>query len=85
MTTYGKGVVQTTTMLKSNHAWLKLTTDAYYTPSGRNIDGVGITPDIEVDLPDELLGTPIDQLEQDTDAQLWAALDYVRSEVEANS
>ncbi len=85
MTTYGKGVVQTTTMLKSNHAWLKLTTDAYYTPSGRNIDGVGITPDIEVDLPDELLGMPIDQLEQDTDAQLWAALDYVRAEVEAAS
>lgn len=77
MTTFGKGIVQTTKPLAAG-GWLKLTTDAYYTPNGKDINGVGITPDIEVDLPDELAGTPIDKLDQTDDAQLWAALDYVR-------
>ena len=79
MTTYGKGVVQTTKQIEGNRAWLKLTSDAYYTPNGANIDGVGVTPDIEIDLPEELKGLAIDQIEQDDDAQLWAALDYVRT------
>ncbi len=79
MTTYGKGVVQTTKQIEGNRAWLKLTTDAYYTPGGANIDGTGVTPDIEIDLPEELKGLAIDQIEQDDDAQLWAALDYVRA------
>ena len=38
-----------------------------------------MTPDIEIDLPEELKGLAIDQIEQDDDAQLWAALDYVRA------
>jgi len=78
MRTYGKGIVQTTIRLSSNNGWLKLTTDAYYTPKGNSIHGLGVTPDIEVDLPRELKGLPIDQVDQDDDAQLWAALDYVR-------
>ena len=79
MTTYGKGVVQTTRQLEGNRGWLKLTTDAYYTPNGANIDGVGVIPDIEIDLPEELKALPIDEVEQSDDAQLWAALDYVRA------
>ena len=55
-----------------------MTVSAYYTPSGESINGTGITPDIEVDLPEEMKGTPIDQLDQEQDSQLWAALDYVR-------
>lgn len=79
MTTFGKGVVQTSMQLEGNQAWLKLTTDAYYTPSGKNIDGIGVTPDIEIALPDEFTGLAIDQIEQEDDAQLWAALDHVRA------
>jgi len=30
---------------------IRLTTAKYYTPSGRSIQNVGITPDIEVKLP----------------------------------
>lgn len=78
MPTFGKGIVQTTRRLESNGAWLKLTTSAYYTPSGKSINGTGITPDMEVDLPEEMKSTPIDKLDQEQDAQLWAALDYVR-------
>lgn len=78
MTTFGKGVVQTTMMLESNRGWLKLTTNAYYTPKGSNIHGVGVTPDIEVDLPEDMKGLALDEIEQSDDAQLWAALGYVR-------
>lgn len=78
MPTFGKSIVQTTRRLESNGAWLKLTTSAYYTPSGKSINGTGVTPDMEVDLPEEMKSTPIDKLDQEQDAQLWAALDYVR-------
>lgn len=78
MPTYGKGVVQTTMRLDSNGAWLKLTTDAYYTPNGTDLNGTGVTPDVEVDLPDDMQGTAITDLDQAEDAQLWAALNYVR-------
>jgi carboxyl-terminal processing protease len=47
-TTYGKGSVQQIVPLTDSSA-LKLTTAAYFTPSGRDIDGRGIEPDVEVD------------------------------------
>ena len=48
--TYGKGVVQTTFPLSGDKGYLKLTTDAYYTPNGTNLGGTGITPDTFVEL-----------------------------------
>ncbi|MEG1547833.1 MAG: S41 family peptidase [Clostridia bacterium] len=78
ITTYGKGVVQTTMRLDTNGAWLKLTTDAYYTPNGNNINGVGVEPDIRVELPEEIRDMAITQIKQTEDKQLWAALDEVR-------
>ncbi len=45
--TFGKGSVQTVIPLAGNGA-MRLTTARYYTPSGRSIQGLGITPDIEV-------------------------------------
>ena len=53
--TYGKGVVQTTSYIESTGGWLKITTDAYYTPNGNNINGVGISPDILMELPEQYL------------------------------
>ncbi len=44
---FGKGSVQTLLPLDNGGA-LKLTTAKYYTPSGRSIQAVGITPDIVV-------------------------------------
>ncbi|MFS8145937.1 S41 family peptidase [Rhizobium sp. BR 249] len=54
---FGKGSVQTIIPLGENGA-LRLTTALYYTPSGRSIQGTGITPDIKVEepLPQELQG-----------------------------
>ena len=46
---YGKGSVQIVVPLM-NEDGLKLTVAKYYTPSGRSIDGTGITPDVEAAL-----------------------------------
>ncbi len=45
--TFGKGSVQTVFPLPGNGA-MRLTTARYYTPSGRSIQGLGITPDVMV-------------------------------------
>lgn len=47
-TTFGKGIVQRINRLEDGTA-LKLTVSAYFTPSGRNIHGIGIEPDIELE------------------------------------
>lgn len=48
--TFGKGSVQTVFPLEDGGG-IRLTTAKYYTPSGRSIQNVGITPDVEVKLP----------------------------------
>lgn len=70
--TYGKGVVQNIFLL-SNKTAVKLTVARYYTPSGRSIDKVGITPDQVVEPTDEE-GTN----------QLQAAEAYLRSQLQNN-
>lgn len=47
-TTYGKGVVQQLFPM-TDGTMVKLTISEYFTPSGRNIDGIGIKPDVEVE------------------------------------
>jgi carboxyl-terminal processing protease len=59
--TYGKGSVQTIEEISHSFekdengnyrpAAIRLTTARYYTPSGKSIDKIGITPDIAVELP----------------------------------
>lgn len=45
---FGKGIVQQIIPLGDGSA-VKLTVEKYYTPSGKNIHGKGITPDIKVE------------------------------------
>jgi len=47
MTTYGKGIVQNVYKLRDGTS-LKITSSEYFTPSGTNIHGVGVKPDVEV-------------------------------------
>src|SRR3954466_4988407 len=49
---FGKGSVQTIMPLGNNTA-IKLTTARYYTPGGRSIQALGITPDIVVEDPSD--------------------------------
>ena len=57
---FGKGSVQTIIPLGENGS-LRLTTALYYTPSGKSIQGKGISPDIMVEqpLPPEMQGADV--------------------------
>ena len=52
--TFGKASVQSLMSL-SDGSGLRLTTAKYYTPSGRSIHDLGITPDIVVEVPAETM------------------------------
>ena len=63
-TTFGKGIVQKVIDLTDGSA-IKLTVSSYFTPSGKNIHGIGIEPDVEVEFDADLYQQDIDnQLEK---------------------
>ena len=68
--TYGKGCVQSVFHITAKTG-LKLTTAMYYTPSGRSIHKVGVTPDVEIELPEKAT----------VDVQLNKAEEYLRDEL----
>lgn len=74
MTTYGKGVVQSIISLEDGTG-IKLTTANYYTPKGTNIDGTGITPDVEVELDDAIEN--VVQGDPNTDNQMQKAMEIL--------
>ena len=49
-TSFGKGLVQSIRPLPYN-GQMKITTAKYYTPSGRCVQGIGVKPDVEIDIP----------------------------------
>ena len=51
-TSYGKGSVQVIMPIPGQEDAVKLTIARYYTPSGTSIQGTGIRPDIEAELPE---------------------------------
>jgi carboxyl-terminal processing protease len=62
---FGKGSVQTVIPLEG-HGALRLTTALYYTPSGRSIQGQGISPDVFVTVPkDEQVANAVISFESD--------------------
>lgn len=69
-TTYGKGVVQNVYDLGDGTS-LKITTAEYFTANGRNIHGIGIEPDVEVEYV-------YDAENPDADNQLEKALEILR-------
>lgn len=74
-TTFGKGVVQRIIDLP-DETGLKLTISEYFTPNGINIHGIGIEPDIRVELPDTAKGIGPDFMEDDT--QLKKAIEILK-------
>ncbi|WP_277236777.1 S41 family peptidase [Merdimonas faecis] len=70
--TYGKGVVQQIFDLGDGTS-VKLTIAEYFTPTGRSIDGEGITPDVEVEYE-------ADENNPEADNQLEKALEVMKEE-----
>ena len=73
--TFGKGEVQTIYPLPDGSA-IKITTARYLTPSGKDINTIGIKPDIEV--PD-VRAADVGNLA--ADAQLQRAIAYIRDQI----
>jgi len=49
---YGKGIVQAVVPVGSNGAGMQITIAQYFTPNGNAVHTIGITPDVEVPLPE---------------------------------
>ena len=77
--TFGKGIVQHLYHLSDGSA-VKVTVAQYFTPNGTSIHGVGVTPDIVIEM-EEALSRRIGRLELHEDVQLQAALEAVWSKV----
>jgi len=75
-TTYGKGLVQLTLPFKSDSAAIKYTFAQYFTPNGRNINGIGIEPDIYIELDAELLENSF-LITDETDTQLLKGIEVL--------
>ena len=72
--TFGKGVMQYVIPLSDNETGIQFTYCQYYTPNGNAVHGIGIKPDIEVEMPEEMAST-LFELGDMTDPQLKAAYD----------
>lgn len=73
--TYGKGVIQTLKYF-TDGSGIKITTNEYYTPNRNKINKVGIEPDEEVKLPEEVKNEFEVTKEQDT--QLNKAIELLK-------
>ena len=72
--TYGKGVIQNVYRLKDGSA-LKLTTHEYYTAIGNKLNGIGIMPNHQVNVPN---GANIYSLTREQDTQLDKAIELLK-------
>ncbi|MBO4261152.1 MAG: PDZ domain-containing protein [Clostridia bacterium] len=76
VTTYGKGCGQTPYALIDG-GYVKFTTFYYAPPVSDNYDGIGVIPDIEVQLPEEYRNVNLALVPEDRDTQMIAALDFL--------
>jgi len=73
-TSYGKGSVQNWIPLKSEESGVRITIARWLTPNGKQIDGVGLTPDLVVEYTQE-------DFDAGRDPQLDAAVELLLSEL----
>lgn len=77
-TSFGKGIVQSIIPLFDGTA-IKVTVSKYYTPNGKNIHGIGISPDVKVDLNDKLKTQVV--IDKKDDNQLQKAIEVIKSKI----
>lgn len=70
---FGKGIVQMVYQVGDGEA-VKVTVSSYYSPDGINIHGEGISPDIEVEIPEDTEAP----LTMENDTQLQKAVEVLR-------
>lgn len=76
--TFGKGVVQGVMDLQDGTG-VKITMAQYFTPSGASIQGVGLTPDVEIELnEDAVTRYGINNIPREMDNQLQKAIELIK-------
>ncbi len=85
-TTFGKALVQGIRGPFQDGSAIKLTTSQYFTPNGRNIQDVGIVPDIQIEMTqvarEFLEANPGDDLPRELDAVLQRGMDEILRKLE---
>ena len=76
--TFGKGIVQRIIKLPDGSGY-KLTVSEYFTPNGTNIHGIGITPDVIIELPEDVEMIGVENLKQDV--QLQKAIEMMKAKI----
>lgn len=79
MTSFGKGIVQSIIPLSDGTA-VKLTVSRYFTPKGVCIHEIGVVPDVEVDLAEELKQKVV--IEHEEDNQLAEAIQVLMKQIQ---
>ena len=74
--TFGKGLVQRLFTLPDGSG-LNVTIQKYYTPNGTSIHGVGVAPDVTVELPEAYQNTSLGMISEGQDSQLQKALEVM--------
>ncbi|MBR6542647.1 MAG: S41 family peptidase [Anaerotignum sp.] len=74
--TFGKGLVQRLFTLPDGSG-LNVTIQKYYTPNGTSIHGVGVAPDVTVELPEVYQNTSLGMIPEGQDSQLQKALEVM--------
>ena len=77
-TSFGKGIVQSILPLNDGTA-IKVTVSKYFTPNGRNIHGIGIEPDVRVELDEEVANQLT--IEYEDDNQLQKAVEVIQKKL----
>ncbi len=80
-TTFGKGIVQLL-MTFDDGAGMQYTEARYYTPNGRYIHGVGVDPDVVVEMSEDY-DVSVKTVDPDNDNQLATALEELNKLIEA--
>lgn len=70
--TFGKGIMQYVLGLSDNETGIQLTYCEYFTPNGNKVHGIGLTPDIKVEMPEDMAYADL-ELGDMSDPQLMAA------------
>ena len=76
---FGKGIVQRVQRFGNDGEGIKMTVSEYFTPNGINIHGIGIDPDIEIELSEDAEGYGYEFYE--TDNQLQKAVETLKEKV----
>ncbi|MDO5733872.1 MAG: S41 family peptidase [Eubacteriales bacterium] len=77
---WGKGVGSVSFDLDDGSG-VQVTNFHYYLPKGVCIQDIGVTPDIEIEMPEELQGLSVSQIDRAEDPDLQKALELAREDL----